>query len=120
MIFSYRQHVRVQVDVAGAGAGYRERESDHVCAIESPHDLAANFFGYDEHPKGHQFSVGKIPHFFLQGDAGPEFLETLTAADHNGIGGHAFSSAGRASSRTSARSSALACCQRDSSSSIRA
>ena len=84
--------MRVQVDVSGAGTGNREREADHDVAVEGAHHLAANFVGHHEHAQRHQFRVGKVPDFFLQGDAGAEVFDAVAAAEDNGVGASSGSS----------------------------
>jgi len=108
---AHRQHVRVQVDVAGACAGHREREAYHDIAIKGAHDLAADFVGDDKHTQRHQFGVAEIPDFFLQRDAGTKFLDPVTAAQRDGVRGQRLL-ATKASSRSTAvfsRARDLAC-----------
>src|ERR1700722_18656669 len=108
MLFAHGEHVRVQINVTAPCARNRERESNHDFTLEGAHHLAADFVGNDKHAQGDQFRVGKVPDFFLKGDAGVEVLDAVAAAKHDGIGGRARFS------------SAFACCQSDSSSSMEA
>src|SRR6202171_82422 len=106
MLPAHRQHVRVQVNMSGARTRHRECESDHLVTGEGSHYLPSHFFGDYKHAERHQFRVGKIPHFFLEGYAGAQFLEALAMANDDRIG----------TQRNFSWS--LACCHSDSSSSI--
>src|SRR3977135_3863443 len=106
MLFADGKHVRVKIDMARPCARHRESESHHFTAVDSAHHLPADFLSHDEHSQGNEFGIGEVPNIFLQGDTSPQFVESLTAADHDGIRAH------------DCFSCRLACCQSDSSSSI--
>src|ERR1700692_317592 len=96
----------MQIDMAGTSAWHRESEANHLMAIESAHHLSAHFIGHDEHAQRNQLSIGKVPDFFLQSDAGAQLIEAPAVANQNSRPTH------------ECRSCCLACRQRDSSSSI--
>ena len=77
----------MQVRVSPARARYGEGESRKLVAIESPDDLSADLVGHHEHSERHQVGVRKIPDFFLQGDAGREFICAATMPDRDAIAG---------------------------------
>ncbi len=58
----HAQHVAVQVGFAAwLEAGNRHAESDHLRAIESAVDLAADFGGHHEQPQRDQFDIFETP-----------------------------------------------------------
>jgi hypothetical protein len=94
MVLSHGQHVRVEIDVAAARARHREREADHVGTREGTHDLASDFIGDHEHAERDQFGVGKVPDFFLEGNASAKIFDAVAVAKFDGVGAHAVFSPG--------------------------
>src|SRR6267378_815764 len=106
MLFADGKHVRVKINMARPCARHGKSESHHLCAVESAHHLTADFLSHHEHAQRDKLSIGEVPNVFLQSYASPQLVESLTAADHDGIRAH------------DCFSCRLACCQSDSSSSI--
>src|SRR6516162_545517 len=90
-----------------ASARNGERKPHQFVLVESTDHLAAYLFAYHKHAQGHEVNVGKIPDFFLQSHTSAHFLQALALADDKRILAH-----------PSGCSCRLACCHKDSSSSI--
>src|SRR5438445_321722 len=102
-----RQHVRMQIGVAAPGPGDGKGESDDFFAVEGADDLSTDFLRDYEHAQRNKFEVGEVPNFLLQCHASSDFIELVTFSDQERIGGHSF-----------AGSCCLACCHKDSNSSM--
>ena len=89
VVLAHGEHVRMKVDVSRAGAGHGEGEADHRLPFECAHDLASDLVGHHKHAQRYKLGVGKVPHFFLQGHAGAELLDVVTAAQFDGVRGQA-------------------------------
>src|SRR5438270_7083955 len=80
---AHRQHVRVQIRMAGARAGNGESKADQLAAIKGADDLPADFPADHEHAQRDQVHVVKIPDLFLQRDAGLELFHAVALANRN-------------------------------------
>ena len=82
----HRQHVRMQVGMAGPAARNGKGKAHQFAAIESADDLAPDFLADHEHAQRHQVHIVKLPDFFLQRDAGIEFVHAVTFSDGDRFG----------------------------------
>src|SRR5262249_46135876 len=93
-LIAHGQHVRVQIrapaPLAGNGKG-KAHQFVILAGIESADNLAADFVADHKHAQWNHVHVIKVPHFLLQGYAGPELIEVAALADGNPFhagGGH--------------------------------
>src|SRR5215472_10631812 len=71
---AHRQHVRMQVRMAGTRAGNGKRKTDKFLTVKGADDLPADLLPDDEKTQRHQVHVIKVPNFLLQRDARSEFF----------------------------------------------
>src|SRR5580765_4492601 len=67
--------------MARPAAGNGEGKTDQLAAIESADGLAADFLADHEHAQRYHIHIVILPDFFLQRNAGVEFIHAFTFSD---------------------------------------
>ena len=107
----------MKIGMSAPRARQGQGERHQLPIVECADDLPADFLRHHKHAQRHQFGFGEIPDFFLQRNAGRQFIQVVALADHHRALGHPAS---RLPARSSSCNLSLACCHSDSSSAIEA
>src|SRR5581483_5199754 len=90
MVFSHRQHVRVEEGMSIAKTRDCERKTDQVLIAKRAHDLASDLFSDDEQAQRNELDISEAPYFFLQRHTGVHLRQGLAFTKRNGACGQAF------------------------------